>query len=48
MSRLLQSMAAHRALIVLTFEIFWILVAVLDSASATAPAGPMQFIYANF
>jgi hypothetical protein len=48
MSKLLNELIAHRKIIILTFEIFWIVVYLLYVASTSAPADPVQFVYANY
>jgi hypothetical protein len=38
----------HRKTIVLTFEIFWVLVFLLDRVTSGRSVGIPQFIYVNF
>jgi hypothetical protein len=48
MSKVLNALSARRKIIVLTFEIFWIVVYLLYVASNTAPEEAAQFLYANY
>lgn len=48
MRRWVQLMIEHRKMAMLTFEIFWILVALLEAASKPAGAQIVQFVYVNF
>lgn len=48
MSRALKAVAAHWKAAILTFEIFWIVVFLLEAANSAAPPEAMQFVYANF
>jgi hypothetical protein len=41
-------MLEHRKVILLTFEIFWIVVFLLDAATGDSGAGVAQFVYVNF
>jgi hypothetical protein len=41
-------LTAHGKAMLLTFEIFWILVFVLDQAGGQNSSGIPQFIYVNF
>lgn len=41
-------MAINKKLIILTFEVFWILVFLLDRVTNMNPSGIPQFIYINF
>ncbi len=46
--RWLQLLVEHRKAALLTFEIFWILVALLEAASQGEGAQVVQFVYVNF
>ena len=48
MSALWNKLVAHRKVIVLTFEVFWVAVFLLEAASGGSDPASMQFIYANF
>jgi hypothetical protein len=48
MKRLGQLVLENRKVILLTFEIFWIVVFLLDAASKESGAGVAQFVYVNF
>lgn len=39
---------AHQRLIVVTFEVFWIVVFLLDSLGRGGGSGVPQFVYVNF
>ena len=39
---------SHRRLILITFEIFWIVVFVLDRVGRDTAGGVPQFVYVNF
>lgn len=41
-------MAINKTLIILTFEVFWILVFLLDRVTRVNPAGIPQFVYISF
>lgn len=38
----------HKRIILITFEIFWILVFLIDRVSSTNPSEIPQFVYVNF
>ena len=44
----LTSAQKHRKLIILTFEVFWIVVFLLDRIGPGATGGVPQFVYVNF
>ncbi len=46
--RIWQWFSAHRKLILMTFEIFWIVVFLLEQVSNTNSVDIPQFIYVNF
>lgn len=48
MRRWVQLMIEHRKTAMLTFEIFWILVALLEAVSKPTGAQIVQFVYVNF
>jgi hypothetical protein len=48
MTRLLKPFLDHWKAISLTFEIFWIVIFVLEAAATSSPPEVRQFIYANF
>jgi hypothetical protein len=48
MANLWKRILENRMTIVLTFEIFWIAVFLLEAAGTANDNGAMQFIYANF
>jgi hypothetical protein len=48
MSPLLARIAPYRKPIVLTFEIFWIVVFALEAATGAAGPAAVQFVYENF
>ena len=49
MNALLPRLAADdRKVIILTFEIFWIAVFLLEAAASTGGGEVAQFVYANF
>jgi hypothetical protein len=48
MGRLWQLALENRKVIMLTFELFWIVVFLLDAASKDSGAGVAQFVYVNF
>ncbi len=48
MSKLWNEVVAHRKAVLLTFEIFWIVVFLLDAASGPSGAAVAPFVYANF
>lgn len=47
-SRAMMSIRVHRRLIVLTFELFWIVVFLLDRLGTGDSGGVPQFMYVNF
>jgi hypothetical protein len=48
MPALWNKLVSHQKVIVLTFEIFWIAVFLLEAASGGTDPASMQFIYSNF
>lgn len=48
MNALLQRVVEERKVILLTFEIFWIVVFLLEAATRSGGAEIAQFVYANF
>jgi hypothetical protein len=48
MKRLLEYLQANGETMVLTFEIFWIVVFLLEAATGTSGAEVTGFVYANF
>lgn len=48
MRRWIQLLVEHRKVIVLTFEIFWIGVFLLEAAGQGGGAQVVQFVYVNF
>ncbi len=48
MRTVLKRYAEHRTAIVLTFEIFWIVVFLLEALTSTSGAQIVQFQYVNF
>jgi hypothetical protein len=48
MKRLVDHLRANGTTIVVTAEIFWIVVFLLDAATGGAPAEVAGFVYANF
>jgi hypothetical protein len=48
MRRWIQFALAHRKAAVLTFQIFWIVVFLLDAATKGTGAQIVQFVYVNF
>jgi hypothetical protein len=46
--RTLEYVRSNRKVVVLTFELFWIAVFLLDAAGQGAGAGVVQFVYVNF
>jgi hypothetical protein len=48
MKRILDHFRAHRATIVVTIEIFWVLVFLLHASTKGAGAAAAGFVYANF
>lgn len=47
-SRIWTVVGANRKVIVLTFEIFWIVVFLLNRIGGTAAGGVPAFVYVNF
>jgi hypothetical protein len=48
MSKLAEAFKANRKVVVLSFEIFWILFFILETLGNRSGAGIPQFIYVNF
>ena len=48
MRKLLKPVLDHWKAISLTFEIFWILVFILEAAATSSPPEVSQFVYTNF
>jgi len=48
MPRVPDALLRNRKVIMLTFEIFWIVVFLLDAASRGSGAEVVQFVYVNF
>lgn len=48
MKRAIDYLWTHRRIVVLTFELFWIAVFLLHSASQETQAGITPFVYVNF
>ena len=48
MRRALDYAWTNRKVVILTFEVFWIAVFLLDAASRGGGAGIAQFVYVNF
>ena len=48
MKRALEYVRSNRKVVLLTFELFWIAVFLLDAASKGGGAGIVQFVYVNF
>lgn len=48
MKQLLAFYAANRDVVMVTFEIFWIVVFLLEAASRASGAEVTGFVYANF
>jgi hypothetical protein len=39
---------SNRRLVLLTFEVFWIIIFLLDRASSSSSGGVPDFVYVNF
>lgn len=48
MRRAIQFLAENKKIIMLTFEIFWIVVFLMEAASKGSGAQIAQFVYVNF
>lgn len=48
MGKLVDAWVQHRAVAIVTFEIFWILVFLLEAATGATGAEISGFVYANF
>jgi hypothetical protein len=48
MKRAWLAIVGHQRLVLITFEIFWILVFLLDRVGRSASGGVPQFVYVNF
>lgn len=48
MNSLLQRVLSGRRVIILTFELFWIVVFLLDAAAGSGGGEVAPFVYANF
>jgi len=48
MKELWKAVVEHRKVILLTFEIFWIVVFLLDAAAGPSGGAIAPFVYANF
>jgi len=48
MNELWRQVLEHRKVILLTFEIFWIVVFLLEAAAGPAGGAVTPFVYANF